>query len=167
MSTKWSVIDVFRDHYESFVDADTGRPLVFDYVGMLGVPLAVGGFIAGRGVELVNLGQLLAGVGVFTGGLFALLLQIFPLSQRLTDDPRLHGQRRLAQLVDELEANASYAVLVGLACVALLMSVSTLISNAEANRWWSGAVAALLLHLLLTAFMVLKRVRFVYGRMRT
>lgn len=168
MSSKWSVTDVVKDHYATFVDAGTGRPMVTDYLGMVAAPIAAGVLLAWRGVELRSLGDLLAGVGIFVAALFAAQMQTFALAQRLTDDPRLAGQRRLAQVLDELEANLSYAVLVGLAGLVVLMSAAALHDEEHAaSRWWTLAVAAILGHLLLTTFMALKRTRYVYSELRT
>jgi hypothetical protein len=168
MSSKWSVTEVVKDHYSTFVDASTGRPMATDYLGMVALPAAIGALIAWRGVEFSSLGDLVAGVGVFVAALFAAQMQTFSLAQRLTDDPRLAGQRRLGRVLDELEANLSYAVLVGLCGLGLLMSAAASHGQGQsASRWWTGAVTAVLGHLVLTTFMALKRTRYVYGELRS
>ncbi len=165
MSSKWAVTDVVSDHYATFVDGNTGRPYLPDYAGMIGLPLALGVVLSVTGVTLSGVGELLSGVGVFTGGLFAMLLQLFGLAQRLADDTRLAGQRQLGRLIDELEANVSYSVLVGLVALGILM-VAAATQGDDMSRAFSGATGAVLLHLVLTTFMALKRTREVYRRLR-
>ncbi len=165
--TKFAVGDIVVDHYATFTDANTGRPRMADYVAMLLVPAAVGAFVWHRGAHLDGVPELLAGVGVLTGGLFALLLQVFPLAERLTTDPRLGGQLRLRQLVDELEANASYAVLMGLVTTGVLAGIAAFTSEGEAvSAVASGVTVGLLVHWLLTSLMTVKRIRAVYRGLR-
>ncbi|HVE95055.1 MAG TPA: hypothetical protein VNB24_09055 [Acidimicrobiales bacterium] len=167
MSSKWSVVDVVRDHYETFVDAESGQWLLRDYVGMVAVPIGLGGLVAWRDPSLAGAGAMLSGVGIFTAGLFGLLLQVFSLATRVVDDPRLAGQTRLSRLVDELETNVSYAVVVGLMTTAALMVANSWhqLPSAQA-RWGNGFLVALIVHLVLTVFMAIKRTRAVYRKMR-
>jgi hypothetical protein len=66
-------------------------------------------------------------------------------------------------LNDELESNVSYAVLVGILATALLIfTVATTNKDNPAGRISSAIVAATIIHLILTLFMVLKRARSVY-----
>lgn len=167
-SSKWGVSGIVKDHYETFVDAGTGRPRLSDYATMVAVPIMIGMAVWLRDGRLESSGELLGGVGIFTGGLFALLLQVFPVSQRLTDDPRLAGQRRIGRLVDELEANASYAVLVGLVVTGLLVVIAASTGEQEsASRLGSALAATGLTHLLLSSLMTLKRLRALFRRTRT
>lgn len=165
--TKFAVGDIVQDHFATFIDARTGKPRVSDYAAMVAVPLLVGAFVWRKQAHLDGVPELLAGVGVLTGGLFALLLQVFPLAERLTTDPRLGGQLRLRQLLDELEANASYAVLVGLVVTGLLAGIAAFTSEGErVSSVASGVAIALLAHWLLTSLMTVKRIRAVYAAFR-
>jgi len=167
MSSKWAVGEIVREHYSTFVDAETRKPHLADYLGMVVVPAGAGVALGLRGAHIEGIGDILAGVAVFTGGLFVMLIQVFPLAQRLSDDPRLAGQRRIAELVDELEKNLSYAVVIGLVTVGLLMAAAAMTSTKDkVSPAMTGALVAVLLHLLLTTFMTLKRLRAVYVRMR-
>ncbi len=165
--TKFAVGDIVVDHYATFTDANTGRVRLADYLAMVAAPAVLGLAVWRRGAHLDGVPELLAGVGVLTGGLFALLLQVFPLAERLTTDPRLSGQLRLRQLVDELEANASYAVLVGLVVTGLLAGIAAFTSDdEEVSAVMSGLALGLLGHWLLTSLMTVKRIRAVYRGLR-
>lgn len=166
MSAKWSVLEVVREHYATLVDLGTGRRRPGDFASILLAPAALAAVVLLAGVQLRGSAELLAGVGIYTAGLFAVLLQVFPLRQRLVDDPRLAGQTRLGRLVDEVEVNVSYAVLVGLAVTAMLMAVSALYGE-PLPSWSSGLLTFGFGHLLMVSLMVLKRIRAVYRRMRT
>ncbi|GGS21206.1 hypothetical protein GCM10010171_12370 [Actinokineospora fastidiosa] len=138
--------------------------MVFDVGFFYVVPLALGVAAGVSRFQLRGLEGILSGVSIYTAFLFGLLVHVFQLRARVTDeDTRRHS---FIDLIDELEANVSYAVLVGVATTALLMTtVALTIKDTPASWGWSAPVVVLVSHMVLALLMILKRTRAVYRRL--
>lgn len=111
--------------------------------------------------------SILAGIAIFTALLFGLLIHVFSLGLRVTDDPRTPRFGRTATLIDQLQANISYSVLIGIVATAMLIvAAATTPKDKPIGTLLSSAIVAILLHLMLTVFMALKRTRAAYEAMR-
>jgi hypothetical protein len=179
-SAKWSFSKTIKDHLGTLVDARKpgARLRIRDLFAFYILPVLVGVIIF---VPQFNWSQLddipgyqrvadfrvsgaegiLSGVSIYTALLFGLLVQIFQLKTRFLDE---EGSReRVIRLNDQLEANVSYSVLIGIIATAFLtFTVATTSKDAPVGRVSSAIIAVLILHLILTLFMVLKRARAVY-----
>jgi hypothetical protein len=180
-SAKWSFTKTIRDHLNTLVDARKkgGRLRVRDIFSFYVIPTLVGLIVlipqfnwsplhrvpAYRAIadfRVSGTEGILGGVSIYTALLFGLLVQIFQLKTRFLDE-KDSGRDRVIKLNDQLEANVSYAVLIGIATTAFLtFTVATTPKDAPVGRVSSAIIAALMLHLILTLFMVLKRARAVY-----
>ncbi|MEV1003580.1 hypothetical protein [Nonomuraea sp. NPDC050202] len=167
MGAKWSVIPLIEDHLATFRDQRTNEKRNRDYLVFYAVPMSFGIACYLAGFEMRDPASILAGIAVFTALLFGLLLHVFSLGLRIKDDPRQSTVGRTAQLVDQLQANVGYAVLVGIVTTALLIiAAATTGKDQPIGVLMSAVIAGSLLHLMLTVFMALKRTRAAYHELR-
>ena len=172
MSSKASLFPVIGDHYRTMTDVRSGDYRRRDLFLFLGAPLALAAISVVYGAELPSAGDLIQGVSILTGLLFALVIFVFQLRLQVSSDDRIGPVRRIAILIDELFANVLYAVVVGLATTAVVVIAGASVgpdSGGEAapvNRWWTGAVVLACSHLLLTIAMCLKRTRAAYADLK-
>lgn len=167
MTAKWSVRLLIKDQLDTFVSERTRRPWIPDYLAFFVVPIAVGVASFLFHVRIRDADGILAGVAILTGLLFALIIHVFTLGLRITDDPRISDQSRTSRLVDQLQANVMYSVLAGIAAtIALGIGVSTTVPGIRIGRWMSAVLVTLLAHLILNLLMILKRMRSAYREFR-
>ncbi|MFJ5805078.1 hypothetical protein [Streptomyces sp. NPDC093093] len=168
MSEKWSITDIAAAHFATYVDARTGKRRKSDFAAFVGIPIALGfsaGILRNFGhLELYDVSKLVGGVGIFTGLLFGLLTNVFTLSLKLQRDEDL-ADHETAKSVKELFANVSWAVIVGLAMVTLLVVCSSVTSPKDpVSRAWTAVLVALFAHLILTVLMSLKRLWMAHSK---
>lgn len=158
---------IIADHFRTLVDARTGRARAEDYLTLFGGPLALAVLVAGFDVRF---GQTLA-VGLLTVAgvagafLFQLAVQLVDTVSNWADahpDPGPRTSRR-ALLLGQMMANAAYASLLSLLSAAVLVVVA--VARGDWLRLLSAGATFLLVHLLLTLAMVLRRM-FLYARDR-
>jgi hypothetical protein len=155
------------DHWHSLVEVDQQdnvRTSVSDVVVFYAAPAAAGLGVWIVGAEMTLLTDLLAGIAIITGLLFGVLTHVLSLGLRIADDARLTAASRVTILTDELRANVSYGIGVGVALTTALMLISAFGGEPKDGypAWLSGLVVAGVLHLMLTLLMILKRVRSTY-----
>jgi di/tricarboxylate transporter len=167
VSAKWSVRILIQDQFGTLVNERTRRPWIPDYVVFYVIPAASGASSYLMNFRLGDVDGILAGVAILTGLLFALVIHVFTLGLRITDDPRIADGSRISRLVDQVEANVSYAVLVGLATTVVLSIASgTTESGHRIGKLMTAILVALLIHLILIMLMILKRMRSSYREFR-
>lgn len=168
MSAKTSVTQIVSDHFDTLRDARTAKRMFRDYLTQLGLPLVVAILAPVMGFRLVETGQLIAGLAVFAGFTFGLLIFVFQLRLSITNDPRLHNENLLKDLIDQLFANITYALVVAFATVVVaLVSVSVQWPGNPLPVGWAGGIGTaimlfLTLHYVLTMAMCAKRLRRAY-----
>jgi hypothetical protein len=116
-------------------------------------------------VELRGLGQVLAGIAVFTGLLFGLLGVVFNMGVTIRKEgdkfPNAHS---LPMVIADLRANITYAVV-----AALILSMTLVVTaavgdpNSDIFWLWTIPVLWLFIHLGLTLLMVLRRFRTAFN----
>ncbi|MGW5326798.1 hypothetical protein [Streptomyces sp. NPDC004014] len=131
-------------------------------------PLAVGCATAllrhYRHFGLYDVSKFIGGVGIFTGLLFGLLTNVFTLSLRLQRDDEL-GDQETTKYVKELFTNVSWAVVVGLCLIVLLVTCSSVSNPTKPVNWvWTGMLVAVFFHLVLTVLMSLKRLWLAHSK---
>lgn len=104
------------------------------------------------------------GAAVLAGFSFGLSVFVFQLRMDASRDPRVPRGSRLLDLIDELFANVLYLIVVGVGLTVLTVVAATVRPDDvdRLNAWWTGAVAALGLHYVLTLGMCVKRMRAAY-----
>jgi hydrogenase-4 membrane subunit HyfE len=169
VSAKTSVTAIVTEHFDTLRDARTSRPLVWDYLAQFGLPLLVAVVAPSIGFRLVEVGQLIAGLAVFTGFTFGLLIFVFQLRLQVASDPRVPDDNGLRELIDQLFVNIAYALLVAFASVlaaVIVVSVEWPMSPLPSG-WASGLQTALLLfltlHYVATMAMCAKRLHRAYS----
>jgi len=118
--SKFSVAALVIDHYETLRNYSTGRRSVGDYVVYLGLPAGaatVGWF---TGARAGHLAEVLTAVAILTGLIFNVFVLLFDLTMRAADRSDPGHLSVINTLADELRANVSYAVLIGIGLTALL-----------------------------------------------
>lgn len=166
-SGKFSVFGLIEDHYNTLRHFGSGRRSPVDhlvFLGLLALAAAASWLLDGR---VRNVPEILAATAILTGLVFAVFVLVFDLAARATTTA-VDEKRGLAlQLADELRANVSYAVLVGLLLSALLGGLAMF---TDAARPLPRLLSAFLVyggvHLLLSIFMILKRVRSMFVLLR-
>ncbi|MER5458927.1 hypothetical protein ABT008_29595 [Micromonospora sp. NPDC002389] len=169
MSAKWSVTPIIKKQLSTLVDQNDPkqRPRLGDYLGLFGVPLTLATAAFFTEFRLRGVEGLLAGVAIFTALLFGLLVHVFTLGLRITDDPRISKSGKTAQLVDQLQGNVAYAVLVGLfTTTVLIVGVSTTLKDHALGVPISTVTVFSICHLLLIMLMALKRTQAAYEQFR-
>ncbi|MEU8404311.1 hypothetical protein AB0C28_54860 [Nonomuraea sp. NPDC048892] len=159
--SKFSVVGLVLDHYGTFRNYQSGNRSPMDYIVYLGVPVVFA--IAAWLMQLKanNVPEVLAAVAILTGLIFGVFVLIFDLSMRASGTADSIQRSRVARLVEELRANVSYAVLLGLILTATLSGISMFGAEKDQpiNRELTALIMLLGSQLLLTILMILKRVR--------
>jgi hypothetical protein len=166
--SKFSTWALVLDHYDTLRDARTGRRRLADHLIYLGLPVGVAVAAGLRGVHASHVPDVLAAAAILTGLIFNVFVGLFDLTTRASDQAdKAHGAT-LITLADELRANVSYAVLLGLALTGLLgyLAMFTDTDN-PLNTPVTGIIIFLSLQLVLTVSMVLKRIRSLYRGLQT
>lgn len=164
---KSAVSGVVWDHLDTLRDARTGRLHKPDFATQYGLPalLSFLGCVWPLSIELRDVGQIVAGLAIFGGFMFGLVVYVFQLRLEAAREPGVRKDSALAKLLDELFANVSYAVLVCLAGAAAAVAASTMGSPDKAGRlgvWWSVVLVFFLVHALIVIGMCVKRTRRAY-----
>lgn len=116
-------------------------------------------------VNLRGVGQILAGVAVFTGLLFGLLGVIFNIGVTLRKDgDHFRSAHGLPMTISDLRANITYAIFVAIILdVALVVAAAVTDPNCGLAWAWTPVIVWLFMHLGLTLLMVLKRFRTAFN----
>lgn len=161
--SKFSVWALVLDHYGTLRDARTGRRRVLDHVVYLGLPTAVAVAAGLGGAQASNIPEVLAAAAILTGLIFNVFVGLFDLTTRAADKAGAGNAATLIALADELRANVSYAVLLGLTLTAVLGYVAMFTdTDKPLDTTVTGIIIFLALQMLLTIFMILKRIRSLY-----
>lgn len=163
-SSKFSPAAIVTDHYRTLRNFDTKRPQLTDYLLYVGLPVLLAGASWTAGAQARNLPEVLAAVAIFTGLIFNVFVLLFELTMRAVDKSDLRQRVITRQLADELRANVSYAVLLGIVLTAVLGGLAMLTDTRVPLN--TTPTALLVLggsQLLLTIGMILKRVRALFN----
>ncbi|GJO05417.1 hypothetical protein NJB18091_45040 [Mycobacterium marinum] len=161
----WATV---RDHYATLVDQNhPDRPYWPDYVVLLGVPIVTGTLTGCITKQPRDMAAFIGGVAVFTALLFALVIYLFQLRMQLLENPNVPRDGKLATFIDQVFANVSYAVVVGVVTTAISMAVAmTTPDSGHINRFCAGLVVGLGAHLMLVVLMCIKRLRAAYREIK-
>jgi hypothetical protein len=148
--------------YRNFI---TGQFLWNQFFLHVGLP-ALGAYFAWRiTIPASTLEQILGGLGIMAGFLFTSLVFIFQLRLQ-AGDHRIHGQKPLLlRLVDEMNAQTSWAVGVALVLVLALLVGTSLNIQGSLPPWMASAVAFSVIHLFAVIWTGVRRTRSAYREM--
>lgn len=171
--SKYSVLPLVTDHLSTLKHERSRRVQWPDVLVLYGVPLGLAGLALNRGLRLQGIGEVVGGLAILAGFLFALVIFVFQLRLAVTNDPRVDSTGMLPRLIDRLFATVSYAVLVGIATTGVAMAAASTRGTdprsgdpEPINQWWSAALVLLFVHLLLLLAMTLRRTRIAYRELR-
>ncbi|WP_327396741.1 hypothetical protein [Streptomyces phaeochromogenes] len=169
MSIKWSVAKIAGAHFRTYWDASKDRPMASDYLTFIGIPLLISVFAGAMThsghFHLRDVSKLIGGMGVFTGLLFGLLTNVFTLSLRVRRDEGLDSEHEVVKQVRELFFNIAWAVVVGCALItALVIAAATHSTTSTLGSIWTGLLSFLMLHLMFTILMALKRLWYAHEK---
>ncbi|WP_328333009.1 hypothetical protein OHA70_15455 [Kribbella sp. NBC_00382] len=173
MTSKLTPTPLVTEHYRTLRDVRTGKLRRRDFATFLGLPVGLGVVSWLLGLRMPSVGDLVQGVAILTGLLFALVIFVFQL--RIQVGSNLDQVRRdhVLLLIDELFSNVLYAVAAGLVATVVVVTAGMWAKpNAQGDaqpldRWWTAVVVISCLHLLLTIAMCLKRTRAAYVLLRS
>lgn len=165
--SKFSAVGLVQDHYDTLRNYQTGKYSLSDFLTHLGVPAAIAGVSWLLDGRAHNVSTVLTAVAIFTGLIFNVFVLIFDLTARATDNLPAGSRTLVDRLADELRANVSYAVLVG---ITLSGALGGLVMFTDTERPLGRLATAIVvftgIHLLQTIFMILKRVRAMFRSFR-
>jgi len=154
MLVKIDIRQIIRDHMLTLYDYGTKKKSWADLALFFGVPVAAAAVFVSLGLLLgsASAGTLITALSIFAGLLFNLLILA-------------HGMLRNAEgkyrdekvLIQEIYSNISYAILVS------LLSITVLLGTIFPGPRWAAQLGSavayfLIVNFLLTLFMVLRRV---------
>lgn len=164
--SKFSSFALVLDHFDTFRDASTGRMRVVDHVVYFGVPLALAAVCLIRGARAAHIPEVLAAVAILTGLIFNVFVLLFDLTMRADKSDPAH-QKIINKLADELRANISYAVLLGLLLTAVFGGFAMFTdTNQPLHPITTAVIVFVATQMLLTISMILKRIRAIYRAFR-
>lgn len=158
---KINIVDIVRDHFATLKDERTRKLSLLDlfiFFG-LGVIAAVISYAKCLLLEENTISVMITALSIFAGLLINVLILIYTVSQR----PQASGDQIETQRAElerrflrEIFANLSFAILMAVLCVILLVAVIFFTGNVAAVL--SALVAMLIVDFLLTLLMSLKRI---------
>jgi hypothetical protein len=152
---KIDIRDILKDHFSTMISYGTGKRSLADYILFFLAPAALTGFIVWSCVILSDtaVNVLITAVSILAGLLFNVLVLIHTLADRFAPPTGKEDGRRFLR---EIYSNIAYAILI---CLLSLLPLVVLVVFQQATvRELANAVAIfLMLHLMLTLVMILKR----------
>lgn len=166
-NTKFSPIAIVTDHYDTFRSYGSGRRSASDFMVDLGVPAAAVAVAWWFGARAQNLPAVLTAVSILTGLTFSLFTLVFTLAARAVDAENNGLRDLLLDLSNQVRANVSYAVLVGIVLTAFLAAL-VMFTDTKQPAGFAATWAIIFLgsQMLLTIFMVIRRVRALHDGVR-
>jgi hypothetical protein len=165
--SKFSALALIHDHYDTLRNYQSGRYSPIDIISNFGTPTSFAALCWLLDGKARNVPELLAAVAVFTGLIFNVFVLIFDLTARATDKLPDESRVLVDRLADELRANVSYAVLVGITFTGALAAITMFVDTEQpVARWITVLIVFVGVHMLMTIFMILKRVRSMFRSFR-
>jgi cytochrome bd-type quinol oxidase subunit 2 len=137
--------------------------MVSDYLVYVGVPAIAVGIGWWTGARANNVPEVLAAAAILTGLIFGAFSQGFDFSSKAAEKINSGNGHAAADLTDHLRANVSYTVLLGIVLTTLL-GAAAMFGNTDKPLPVAPTLVIIFLssQMLLTLFMILKRIRAIY-----
>lgn len=166
MTDKIDIRPLVRAHLNTFRSFESRRPAPGDYIVFLLVPLIAAIALVAFGVRVPSrsIGILVAALAVFAGLFFNLVILVADLAVRGEDQPPVRNRRlRIkSQVLVELHANVSFAILVSILTLIVLGALA-LDGPFGGRRVFEGVAFFLSIQFFLTLLMILKRMNALIG----
>jgi hypothetical protein len=156
------VRDIVVDHVDTLRNEASGRRSTIDFVVFYAVPAAFLALAERTSLELSHdaVGVLVTALAVFAGLLLNLLLLTHGI---IKGRDRTKNDVNEMKLLHQIYSNISYAILVSILALALLLSAAA-IGTMPIGTHVAALTAFLISHFLLTLLMILKRMHILLGR---
>lgn len=159
---------IVRDHVDTWswrVGREGARERRRTALWYFAVPTAVAAPFLRWHLELQSVGQLLSGVAVFTALLFGLLVLMFNTGVALRKDrAQLSSAHQVQEVVADLRANVTYAILVAVSLSIVLVTAAALTPSSHGLAWgWTPVIVWLFVHLGLTMLTILRGFRTAFN----
>ncbi|RWD80467.1 MAG: hypothetical protein E5V25_04285 [Mesorhizobium sp.] len=160
MTTKIDVTSILKEHVDSLRDAGTKNISRLDVAVMFGIPLALGvlALVVGFHVKDDHIGTLVSAFSIFAGFLFNVIVLIYGFDPPSKTDVTADDQMIL---LSQTFANISYAVIVSIAVVLVLLFMLFIGSGVQVLV--SSIFVVLATNFGLSLLMVLKRIYVLLG----
>lgn len=161
------------NHFSTLRNARSRRVLWAAIFILYVVPVLAGLLGWNFNFRLKEIGDLIGGLALFSGFLFALVIFVFQLRLTVTNDPRVQQKALLPQLIDELFANVAYSVIVAVVAAGAAMVASSFNEFDKSGTdigltpLLSSILLALTLHLVLMILFCLKRTVSAYRELKS
>jgi hypothetical protein len=168
MTARLGLRSVFDDHSATWtlrVGAAGARDRQRAFAWYYGLPSLAALPFFWIDLQVQGVGQLLAGVAVFTALLFGLLILIFNTGLALRKDGNsLASAHDVKRVIADLRANVTYAALVAITLAMVLVVAAALTPSTKGLAWgWTPALVWLFLHLGLNLLTILARFRTAFN----
>lgn len=157
---KFSLRPIISGQLDTLEDARTGRRRPSDFAVLYGLPTVSFVVFVAVDVDISRTaGHLIAGASLAAAFLFGVVIQQYSRATDWADSRPEPSERtsRYATRLEELSANAAYAAIMTTLATGVLVAY-TIATGHAAQRWLGSLALALLVHVLLTLAMVLRRV---------
>lgn len=159
--SKINVWPIVVDHWRTLRDYGSNAPSMRDVAWFAGAPLVACVALLYLRLQLSSdaVSVLITALSIFAG----LLLNLLLLTHNIIAGSAAASTSRRRLLLKEIYRNISYAILLSLVTVAVL--IAAVLLPGTGSRWIaSAAVYALVTHFLLTLLMILKRVHVMLAK---
>lgn len=165
MFKRINIIRIIIDHFRTLRKLGSSSRWIHwkDMILFIFLPLTIAVILSGNGFSIVEyIGNLIAAISIFGGFLFNLLAIIYSQIDKIKTDADRENDKLKKTFVKEIHINISYAIVLSLLIVVVLISFSVPMRPLEygwlMKRVSLGLIYFLLGHFLLTLLMVLNRV---------
>lgn len=165
MSSKINVSHIINEHFDTLKDDGSAKLSRSDLLTFVAIPFVIATGFAWFGIKLSdNLTALLVNLGsIMTALLLSVLVLVYDQNSKIKDSPDTTFKKIKLDIVNELYANISYAILVAITLVMVCFGHSVVAQNAIAGvdigiYLTTPILVFMVLNLLLTILMIVKRI---------
>ncbi|MCB8903135.1 MULTISPECIES: hypothetical protein [unclassified Streptomyces] len=159
---------IFVDHFQTLRTGGDEQESVSksDIFTLYGLPAVLPAIVVTTQWRIGGIGDLLTALSLMSGLLFNLLVLSFDVALRAAAQVRNSQVESLAtsvkiRLIRQLQANATYGLVVALAATVML-AVGASLDLEEFNPGVTGVLTYLLAHFVLVLMVILKRIRSIF-----
>lgn len=148
---KVNVFNVVKKHLKTLKNTNTGKSDFDDYLTFLIIPLVIAGILLWRNslIEPNLVSIIITALSIFVGLFFNVIILIFDMTRR--DKVK----EIKIEILRQLQANISYVILLSL--ITIIVILFTYFENTIVSIIANGISYFLLIHLIMTILMVIKR----------
>ena len=162
MISKINILKIIVDHFETHKNYTNGKTNISELILFYVLPIAVALYLVLTGIyfkeSIVDI--LITSFSIFTALLFNLLLLVFDIIRRNSDNNGNEDQRKVKlknTLLKQVYSNISYSILISIISLLLLLFLQV-VSNEVVCKIINFVVFFMALNFILTLLQILKRI---------